>query len=75
MRLATRSGLIFVARLMARGPLGCFGMLAPRPAFPRASAVFHIFVTADKPDRDRRLLRARLRGRIVSGGAPAERDE
>ena len=39
MRLATRSGLASEARLMARGLLGCFGMLAPPPRVSWASSI------------------------------------
>ena len=45
MRLALRSGFASVARLIARGLLGGFGMLAPHP-LPRRT-VFHISVKGD----------------------------
>ena len=59
MRLATRSGLASVARLMARGFLGGFGNCwLPTPRSSRA--VFHISVKGGQAgDRRRRGLRNR----------------
>jgi hypothetical protein len=46
-RLERRSGFVSVARLIARGFFGGFGMLRPHPQMFREWAVFHISAKSD----------------------------